>query len=143
MPSAPPSPACLTDDLDGTVTGRPGSGPREAVLTLTNTSEHACEIRGWADVALVTPPGDVVRVPTRRIGAEGPAIVLEPGATARSGLQWDTCTAGRAGCGVGVAFQFIADRDSTGVAADVAELPEADEDGITVKALRISPLQAA
>jgi hypothetical protein len=143
VPFAVPSPACLTDDLAGTVTGQPGSGPREAVLALTNTSGHTCQVRGWADVALVTPPGDVVRVPTRKIGTAGPAIVLEPGAAALAHLQWDSCAAGGARCGVGVAFQFIADPDSTGIAADLAELPEADLDGITMTALRVGPLQAA
>jgi hypothetical protein len=143
VPSATPNPACLTDDLAGMVTGQPGAGAREAALILTNNSGHACEIRGWADVALVTPPGDVVRVPTRKIGTAGPAITLEPDATVWSRLQWDSCTAGRKGCGVGVAFQYIADPDSTGVAADLAELPEADEQGITMKALRIFPLQPA
>ncbi|BEL08403.1 hypothetical protein Q0Z83_065940 [Actinoplanes sichuanensis] len=142
MLPAAPSPACLTDDLSGTVTGHGGDRVREAVLSLTNTADHACRIPGWADVALVTPPGEVVRVPTTEIGTAGPAIVLEPGATASSSLQWDTCAAGRKGCGTGVAFQFIVDADSTGTAADVAELPEADGPGITMKALRIGPLQA-
>ncbi|MFC4069101.1 DUF4232 domain-containing protein [Actinoplanes subglobosus] len=138
-----PSPACLTDDLAGTVTGQPGGAAREATLSLTNTADHTCEIHGWADVALVTPPGDVVRVPTRKLGTAGPAIILAPGAATESRLQWDTCTASGKGCGVGVTFQYIADPDSTGVAADLADLPEADNEGITVKSLRIYPLQPA
>ncbi|WP_433794877.1 DUF4232 domain-containing protein [Actinoplanes sp. CA-252034] len=142
VPDGGSSPACLTDDLAGTVTGRSGSGARQAVLSLTNTSGHACEIRGWADVALVTPPGEVVHVPTLKIGSAGPAIVLAPDATAWSVLQWDVCEAARTGCGVGVGLQYIADPDSTGIAADLAELPEADRSGITMKALRVGPYQS-
>jgi hypothetical protein len=142
VPSAAQAPACLTDDLTGTVTAQPGSGARQAVLSLTNSGDQACRIEGWADVALVTPPGEVVKVPTRKIGTAGPAIVLEPGAAAWSQVEWDSCAAGRAGCGAGVAWQFIADPDSTGVAADSAGFPEADEEGITVEALRVGPLQA-
>jgi hypothetical protein len=142
MPAAAPSPACRTDDLTGTVTGRGGDSVRQAVLSLTNTADHPCQIQGWADVALVTPPGEVVRVPTAEVGTAGPALVLEPGATAASNLEWDTCAEDDKGCGAGVAFQFIVDADSTGAAADVAELPEADGPGITMSALRIGPLQA-
>jgi hypothetical protein len=142
VPAAGPSPACLTDDLAGTVTGQPGAGVREAVLSLTNAGARACRIEGWADVALVTPPGDVVKVPTRKVGEAGPAIILEPGATAWSPLEWDACTAGRPACGVGVAWQFIADPDSTGAAADSAGFPEADEEGIAIRALRVGPVQA-
>jgi hypothetical protein len=141
--TAVPGPDCLTDDLAGTVAGQGGSPVREAVLTLTNTAGGACRIQGWADVALVTPPGEIVKVPTRKVGEAGPAIVLQPGDSARSLLQWDSCTAGGRGCGVGVAWQFIADPDSTGVAADSVDLPEADGRGIGIAALRIGSLQAA
>jgi hypothetical protein len=143
VPTPGPNPACLTDDLSGTVTGQPASGVREAMLSLTNNSGRTCQIQGWADVDLVTPPGEIVKVPTRKIGIAGQAIVLEPGATATSRLQWDSCAAGRKGCGVGVGLQFIADPNSTGTATDLLNLPEADLAGITMKALRIGPLQPA
>jgi len=140
-------PGCLTDDLTGTVIGRPrsaGSHVRDAVLRLTNTSGRTCRVRGWADIAMVTPPGELVRVPTRKVGqAAGPAeIILKPNANAWSRLQWDTCEAGAMGCGVGVALQYIVDPDSTGAVAETTAVPEADRAGITMKALRVSPLQS-
>jgi hypothetical protein len=140
-----PVPACLTDDLTATVDGRARaarSGTRDAVLSLTNTSGRTCHVRGWADVAMVTAPGELVPVPTRQIGA-GAEVVLEPRAAARSALQWDTCEPSRKGCGVGVALQFIVDPDSTGTLAELAGVPEAEQAGITMKALRVSPLQPA
>jgi hypothetical protein len=138
-------PACLTDGLTATVQGGPGglrSGTREAVLSLTNISGRACHVRGWADVAMVTAPGELVPVPTRRIG-DGSEVVLEPRAAARSALQWDICEVGRTGCGVGVALQFTVDPESTGSLAELSGVPEADRAGITMKALRVSPLRQA
>jgi Protein of unknown function (DUF4232) len=139
-------PACLTDDLTGTVFGQPRdahSSVRDAVLRLTNTSGRTCQVRGWADISMVTPPGELVRVPTRKVAqAEGGAeIVLKPRASAWSRVQWDTCATGRNGCGVGVALQYIVDPDSTGTVADLTGVPEADRAGITMKAVRVSPLQ--
>lgn len=138
--------ACLTDDLTGTLIGRPrtaGSSVRNAVLRFTNDSGRACRVQGWADVDLVTPPGDLVKVPTRRIEQAGGAavVVLAPGASAWALVQWDVCVIGRAGCGVGVAVQYIVDPASTGTAADSTEVPEADREGITMKALRVGPFQ--
>jgi hypothetical protein len=137
-------PTCVTDDLTGTVIGQPrtpNSAVRDAVLQLTNTSGRACQVRGWADIAMVTPPGELVRVPTQKLDQTGAPITLEPEASAWSRLQWDTCEAGREGCQVGVAFQYITDPDSTGTVAEMTAVPEADDAGITMKALRVGPLQ--
>jgi hypothetical protein len=144
--SAPAVAGCLTEDLTGALIGQPrrtGSGVRDAVLRLTNTSGRPCRVQGRPDVALVTPPGEVVRVPTREIPQPGgsAAIVLAPEADAWSRVQWDICKPGRAGCGVGVTVQYIVDTESTGMAADSIEVPEADLEGITMKALRVGPLQ--
>jgi uncharacterized protein DUF4232 len=143
---ARPVAGCLTDDLAGTVLGQPrvaSSGERKAVLRLTNASGRTCQVRGWPAVAMVTPPGELVPVPTRQVGRGGGVVVLKPGATAWAPIQWDSCDAGRKGCGVGVALQYIVDPDSTGAVADLAGVPEAERDGITMKALRVGPLQPA
>jgi hypothetical protein len=148
-PAAPATPvtACLTDDLTGTVTGLPGEAGakvRGAVLQLTNTSGRACRTPEWADLALVTPPGELVRVPTRKVGQAGAtAIVLQPEASAWSAIEWDACAPGRTGCGVGVAWQYILDRESTGSVADTVAVPEADQDGVAMKAMRVGPLRPA
>lgn len=139
-------PDCLTDDLTGTVFGRPdhpSPGVRDAVLRLTNTSGRTCRVRGWADVAMVTAPGELVRVPTRRVGEDGdhPEIVLESHASAWSRVQWDICDAGRAGCVAGVALQYVVDPGSTGAVAELSAVPEADGAGIAMNALRVGPLQ--
>jgi hypothetical protein len=137
-------PACLTDDLTGTLIGqpgRPGAGVRDAVLRLTNTSGRACQVRGWAELAMVTPPGELVRVPTRKVGQAGGEIVLRPEGSAWSKVQWDTCDPAGARCGVGVALQYLVDPDSTGTVADLTAVPEADRAGITMRALRVGPLQ--
>jgi hypothetical protein len=143
--SAEADPGCLTDDLTGALIGQPrsaGSSRRNAVLRLTNSSGRACRVQGWPGIALVTPPGEVVRVPTRKIEQPGTGvIVLAPEASAWARVQWDTCVAGRSGCGVGVTVQYIVDRESTGSAAEPADVPEADQEGITMKALRVGPLQ--
>lgn len=142
VPAATPS--CLTDDLTGTVIGRPhaaGSPVRTAILELTNTSDRPCQLQGWAQLALVTPPGDLVSVPSRNVNQPqgGAKITLAPQASAWNQLQWDTCEADRKGCGVGVALQYIVDPESTGTVADTTEMPESD---LAMKELRISPFQS-
>ncbi len=139
-----PIPACLTEDLTATVTGRPHtarSPTRDAVLRLTNSSGRTCHVQGWADVAMVTAPGAIVPVPTRTDRAGGD-IVLVPAAEASARLQWDTCNAEDDSCGVGVALQYVVYPESTGTLAELAAVPEADRAGITMTALRIGPLQS-
>ena len=142
---AAPVADCLTDDLAGTVFGLPGtarSGVREAVLRLTN-SGRTCQVTGRPMVAMVTPPGELVVVPTAGIGEGAGVVVLKPGASAWARIQWDTCEAGRKGCRVGVALQYIVDPAATGAVADSSSVPEADRDGITMTAMRVGPLRAA
>lgn len=141
-----PVAGCLTDDLTGTVTGLPQQsrpGVRDVLLHLTNTSGTACQVSGWADIALVTPPGELVRVPAREFGQAAAApLVLQPEAGVWSRIAWDVCSPGGAGCGVGVALQFIVDPESTGSVAEMIGAPEPDEDGIAMTAMRVGPLQA-
>ena len=140
---AAPVAGCLTDDLAGTVFGLPGTGRpgvRDAVLRLTN-SGRTCQVTGRPKVAMVTPPGELVVVPTAGIGEGAGVVVLKPGASAWARIQWDTCEAGRKGCRVGVALQYIVDPASTGAVADSSSVPEADRDGITMTALRVGPLR--
>ncbi len=142
----PESPACLTDDLTGTIHGRPriaGSATRDAIARLTNISGRTCRLEGWADIAMVTEPGELVPVPTRQVGQATGKIVLAPGAGVSSRLQWDTCDPGADGCGVGVALQYVVDPESTGTLAELSAVPEADRTGITMTALRIGPLQSS
>jgi hypothetical protein len=139
-------PACLTDDLTGTVFGQPRDAHysvRDTVLRLTNTSRRTCQVGGWADIAMVTPPGELVRVPTRKVkqAGGGAEIVLKPQASAWSRVQWDSCDAGRKGCRVGVALQYIVDPDSTGTVADLTAVPEAGRAGLAMTAMRVSPFQ--
>ena len=140
---AAPVADCLTDDLVGTLFGQPGtarSGVRDAVLRLTN-SGRTCQVTGRPTIAMVTPPGELVEVPTAGIGEGAGVVVLKPGASAWARIQWDTCEVGRKGCGVGVALQYIVDPASTGAVADSNAVPEADRDGITMKAMRVGPLR--
>jgi hypothetical protein len=140
-------PACLTDDLSGTLIGQTRdrqSGVRTAMLRLTNTSGRTCRVQGWADLAMVTPPGELVQVPIRKIDEAGgdAEIILTPEASAWSRVQWDTCEAGHEGCAAGVALQYIVDPESTGTVADLTAVPEADRAGITMRAMRVGPLRA-
>lgn len=132
---------CLTDDLTGTlieVPGPAGATIREAVLQLTNTSGRTCQVQGWAEVALVTPPGEVLAVPTRMIGTAASVIDLQPENSTWSRIEWDTCTDGDSGCGTGVALQFIVD---PGAAGSVAEPAEPTEDALSMAAMRVGPFQ--
>ncbi|WP_430790503.1 DUF4232 domain-containing protein [Actinoplanes sp. G11-F43] len=136
---------CLTEDLTGTVIGQDGSattGPRTALLKLTNTSGQACQVHGWAEVAMVTPPGELVEVPTTMTGTgTADVFVVEPDASAWALLEWDRCASTNDGCDVGVALQFSVDPEADGSVADPEKLPEADGDGITMTALRVGPLR--
>jgi hypothetical protein len=75
--------------------GSPGAGQRYATVVLTNTSGHACTVRGYGGVALLGAPGQGVPTDLRRVSSPGPQTVsLAPGASARSLLHWTVVPAG-------------------------------------------------
>ncbi len=84
------SATCRTADLGVQLKpGSPGAGQRFATVVLTNTSAHACTVQGYGGLALLGAPGQGVPTDLRRVTTPAPAPVrLQPGQSARSGLQW-------------------------------------------------------
>lgn len=84
------TPVCTTASLSAVVkAGAPGAGHRYATLVLTNTSRSGCVIRGYGGLALLGAPRQGVPTDLVRTGARSVhSIVLAPGASARSLLQW-------------------------------------------------------
>jgi len=94
--AAPVTGQCSTTDLSVQLAqGSPGAGQRFATIVLTNTSGHACTVRGYGGLALLGAPAQGVPTDLRRVSSPAPATVsLAPGGSARSLLHWTVVPAG-------------------------------------------------
>jgi hypothetical protein len=97
--SAPSSSArqrCTTGNLSASL-GDPGegAGQRYATLVLTNRSGAGCLVEGYGGIGLVDGAGRALPTQQVRDPAASPeAVVLEPGASATSRLQWSVVPGG-------------------------------------------------
>jgi hypothetical protein len=82
------TPTCTTAQLQGEL-GRlsPGAGQLYAPLILRNTSSTTCEVRGFPGVSVLDASGTQLGEPATREGAEGGAVVLQPGGVASAALH--------------------------------------------------------
>ncbi|MHA7263154.1 DUF4232 domain-containing protein [Arthrobacter sp. TMN-37] len=96
-PSASPSPkppagdggVCTAAVLSGALTTEPGAGAAGSAyrtLTLTNTSDTACDMAGYPGVSYVDAAGTQLGAPADR-GEPGAAFELQPGASATAVLR--------------------------------------------------------
>ena len=139
---------CGTDDLSGTIIGntrRPVRGVWMATMRLTNVSARTCRVEGWPEVALVTPPGDLVPIAVHTVNEPGAAtpVDVRPRASAWAGLRWRVCHATARGCGAGVALQFTVDPQADGIAAGFEDFPAAEKDGLTMRSLQVGTFRAS
>lgn len=83
--AAPPTPAvepaaCSDDDLE--VTNGPmasANTQRRVLVSIRNSSAHACTMVGYPGVALVTPAGGVLIDVPRRPADAAPRLTVQPG----------------------------------------------------------------
>jgi hypothetical protein len=98
VPAAAPAastPRCHTADLSAKVGAvSPGAGQRNANLTLTNRSRHACRTQGYVGLQLVSVWGEKIPTSTVRTGGPAPLVRLAPGAKAVASLQWGVIAGG-------------------------------------------------
>jgi Protein of unknown function (DUF4232) len=81
---------CATASLSAAIhPGSPGAGQRYATVVLTNRSASSCTVQGYGGLALLGARGVGVPTDLRRVTPPAPgAVLLLPGASARSLLHW-------------------------------------------------------
>ncbi|MBO3738087.1 DUF4232 domain-containing protein [Actinoplanes flavus] len=140
-----PAPACLTSDLEATVTLQPATASLEriALVSLVNVAGRACTVNGWLTVTLVTAGRRVLPVPTTKLDepAPGREFVVRPRQGAYAGLRWTSCTRSEADCHAGGVLRYDVGLSKDGPAAVLADFPTSRRNGITMNELRIGSLQ--
>lgn len=87
--AAGPSKRCHTSELKASVgKGHPGAGQRNFALVLTNSSGHACTVRGYPGVAFVNDAGQNVSVDPERTSGQQATVTLAPGHSAWAPLSY-------------------------------------------------------
>lgn len=84
---AAPQP-CPSSSLAGSLgPSNAGAGQLYQPLVLRNTGSTACELRGFPGVSVLDSSGTQIGEPATRDGAEGAAVLLEPGGAASALLH--------------------------------------------------------
>ncbi len=101
--SSAAAPACTAGDLGAWVAVSQGNGAAGSIyypLQFTNLSRHACAMRGFPGVSAIDRHGRQLGSPASwDHGVPARTVVLAPGATAHSILQWsDVAVATAPGC---------------------------------------------
>ncbi|GAA0441728.1 hypothetical protein Aca07nite_30540 [Actinoplanes capillaceus] len=141
-----PAPACLTSDLEATVTLRAATGTsleRTALVTLINVAGQDCTVDGWLTVTLATAGRRVLPVPTTKLDEPAPAheFVVRPHQAAYAGLRWTSCARTEEDCHAGGTLRYDMGQSKDGPAAVLADFPTSRRNGITMNELRIGSLQ--
>jgi Protein of unknown function (DUF4232) len=88
------TPACYSMGLHASLDGYDaGAGQRYVRLILTNLTEHACTIGGWASLDLLASGNSSLGSNTTRTGSAA-TIVIPAGGHAHSQLHWTVVPAG-------------------------------------------------
>ncbi|MEV0896293.1 DUF4232 domain-containing protein [Actinoplanes sp. NPDC049802] len=141
------NPACLTTDLEATVTLQAtATGPeRAALVTLINNAGRDCTVDGWLTITLATAGRKVLPVPTTKVDEPAPAaeFVVRPSQAAYTGLRWTSCARSEDDCHAGGTLRYDVGQNKDGPAAVLADFPTSKRNGITMAELRIGSLQAS
>ena len=138
--------ACRTRDVSAVITAQPertDGTTRMAMVTLTNTTKHACAVDGWVSISLVNAADEVVPVKTTRVDQPGAPVrtTLRPGTTAFAGLKWTACDKGDASCGAGNTLRFNLEASTDGDVAELEGFPNPAASDITMTKLQLGSLQ--
>ena len=138
--------ACRMDDVESTViaqSDRTRGTIRMAILQITNVSQRACRVDGWAAVSLVNLADEVVSVPTTNVPEPGDAtpIDLAPGTSASAGLKWTACDKSDDSCHAGNTLRVNLSASTDGPVAKLDGFPAPERGDITMKQLKIGSLQ--
>jgi uncharacterized protein DUF4232 len=139
-------PGCLNNDVTLNVTFQPqavAGNHRSGLVTVTNSSDHTCKVRGHFAIALINPADEDAGVPLEMVDQPGEAITvkLKPRTSAFAGIKWTVCDKGDSACHVGNSLRYNLQSSGHGKAAELEEFPAAEKNAITMTSLQIGTLQ--
>ena len=139
-------PGCLNNDVTLNVTFQPqaiSGNHRSGLVTVTNSSDHTCKVRGHFAIALINPAGETVDVPLKFVDQPGKAVTvsLRPGTSAFAGIKWTVCDKGDSDCRVGNSLRYNLQSSGHGKVAELEGFPPAEKNAITMGSLQIGTLQ--
>jgi uncharacterized protein DUF4232 len=137
---------CLNDDVTVDVTFQPqaiAGDHRSGLVTVTNTSDHTCKVRGHFAIAPITPANETTDVPLEMVDQPGKAITvnLRPRASAFAGIKWTVCDKADSDCRVGNSLRYNLQSSGNGKIAELEGFPSAEKNAITMSSMQIGTLQ--
>jgi hypothetical protein len=131
---------CKGDQVKADLTAQPGKP--SAMLVVTNTTDSACNVAGWATLKVGDPSGAVNDVRFRNVEQPGPAepVTLEPGRSAFAGIKWVACDKGSTSCLAGNSIQVGLPGGGTQY-AELSGFPDPEKAGITWASVQVGTFQ--
>jgi hypothetical protein len=139
-------PGCLNDDVKLTVTFQPQavSGDRRSgLVSVENTSDHTCKVRGHFAIAPVNAAGETIDVPQELVDQPGKAVTinLKPRTGAFAGIKWTVSDKADSDCRAGNSLKYNLQSSGAGKFAELEEFPAPEKNAITMKSLQIGTFQ--
>ncbi|GIM90005.1 DUF4232 domain-containing protein [Paractinoplanes toevensis] len=139
-------PGCLNNDVTLDVTFQPQAvvgHHRLGLVTVTNSSDHTCKVRGHFAIALINPADEDTGVPLEMVDQPGEAITvkLKPRTSAFAGIKWTVCDKGDSACHVGNSLRYNLQSSGNGKTAELEGFPAGEKNAITMTSLQIGTLQ--
>jgi hypothetical protein len=139
-------PGCLNNDVAVNVTFQPqatAGDHRSGLVTVTNTSDRTCKVRGHFAIAPVNPANETTDVPLEMVDQPGKAVTinLKPRTSAFAGIKWTVCDKAALDCRVGNSMRYNLQSSGNGKFAELEGFPPAEANAIAMSSLQIGTLQ--
>lgn len=139
-------PGCLNDDVTLSVTFQPqavSGDHRSGLVSVVNTSDHTCKVRGHFAIAPVNSAGETTDVPLELVDQPGKAVTinLKPRTGAFAGIKWTACDKAAGDCRVGNSLKYNLQSSGTGKFAELEEFPAPEKNAIAMSSMQIGTFQ--
>jgi hypothetical protein len=139
-------PGCLNNDVTVNVTFQPqaiAGDHRSGLVTVTNSSDHTCKVRGHFAIAPINPANETIDIPQELVNQPGKPVTvnLKPGTSAFAGIKWTVCDKADSDCRAGNSMRYNLQSSGKGKVAELEGFPPAEANAITMSSLQIGTLQ--
>ena len=139
-------PGCLNNDVAVNVTFQPQATAgkhRSGLVTVTNSSDHTCKVRGHFAIAPINPAGETLDLPQELVNQPGKAVTinLKPRGSAFAGIKWTACDKADSDCRVGNSMRYNLQSSGKGRVAELDGFGKAEANAITMSSMQIGTLQ--
>jgi hypothetical protein len=139
-------PGCLNNDVTVNVTFQPQAirgSHRSGLVTVTNSSDHTCKVRGHFAIAPINPANETIDIPQELVNQPGKPVTinLKPGTSAFAGIKWTVCDKADSDCRAGNSMRYNLQSSGKGKVAELEGFPPAEANAITMSSMQIGTLQ--